>query len=257
MFNTQKHTTASTTPKPLDKESLDIIYDSKLEGTILKDKYMVGRLIDRGSFGKVYKVTDTANSDRPLVIKVSNQNELIAKEIKTMKNIWRKGKALRISGSDLGMTPEVVACGMVIDLESNKLGLSTEQIMSNRENFNISSYVIMPRFGMNLEDLFQRRKNQFTKQQIWSLGIQLLNMLERIHEAGYVYNDLKLDNLLLNIKADKNYLKTTDDNIFEDHQVNIIDFGFATRYKDKKTKEHLEKEEVDVFRGNMVFASLN
>ena len=52
-------------------------------------------------------------------------------------------------------------------------------------------------------------------------------------------------------------MKTTDKNIFEDHQVNIIDFGFATRYLDKHTKEHLEKEEIDVFRGNMVFASLN
>lgn len=27
-------------------------------------------------------------------------------------------------------------------------------------------------------------------------------------------------------------------NIFENIQVNLIDFGFATRFKDKKTKKH-------------------
>lgn len=83
-------------------------------------------------------------------------------------------------------------------------------------------------------------------------------MLQRIHKAGYVYNDLKLDNLLMNYRAaDFNYLRTTDNNIFEEHSVNIIDFGFATRYLDKKTKVHFDKEEIDVFRGNMVFASVN
>lgn len=61
----------------------------------------------------------------------------------------------------------------------------------------------------------------------------------------------------MDFKKDKNYLKTTDENIFESHSVNIIDFGFATRFLDKKTKAHLDKDEIDVFRGNMVFASLN
>ena len=55
----------------------------------------------------------------------------------------------------------------------------------------------MPRYGIDLHKLFMLRKGQFTPQQICSLGIQLLNVFEQVHTAGYVFNDLKLDNILL------------------------------------------------------------
>jgi hypothetical protein len=35
----------------------------------------------------------------------------------------------------------------------------------------------------------------------------------------------------------------------------LIDFGFATRYIDKKTGKLLPKKEEENFRGNMVFGS--
>ena len=119
------------------------------------------------------------------------------------------------------------------------------------------SYLIMPRYGYNLESLFHSRNSHFSRESIYSLGIQLLNMLQRVHEAGYVYNDLKLDNLLMDFGTPGHELRDSNENIFQNRSVNLIDFGFATRYVDKKTKEHLDKEEVNVFRGNMVFASLN
>jgi len=121
----------------------------------------------------------------------------------------------------------------------------------------IMSYLIMPRYGINLESLFQSRNSHFSRESIYSLGIQLLNMLQRVHEAGYVYNDLKLDNLLLDYGKNSQELKESTGDIFKGNQVNMIDFGFATRYVDKKTKEHMNKQEVNTFRGNMVFASLN
>lgn len=82
-------------------------------------------------------------------------------------------------------------------------------------------------------------------------------MLQRVHEAGYVFNDLKLDNLLLDYGINYDQLRNSQSDIFKENSVNMIDFGFATRYIDKKTKEHLDKEEINTFRGNMVFASLN
>ena len=33
--------------------------------------------------------------------------------------------------------------------------------------------------------------------------------------------------------------------------------GFARSFVDKRTKMHIEQEDVDVFRGNMIFASLD
>ena len=40
------------------------------------------------------------------------------------------------------------------------------------------------------------------------------------------------------------------------HKIRLVDFGFASRFLDKHGK-HIKEEEVDVFRGNMVFASVN
>lgn len=84
-------------------------------------------------------------------------------------------------------------------------------------------------------------------------------MLEKIHAAGYVYNDLKLDNLLLDFKTNVKSMQKSSKNIFETHSVNIIDFGFATPYLDldHESRQHLSKYEVDMFRGNLVFASPN
>ena len=84
-----------------------------------------------------------------------------------------------------------------------------------------------------------------------------MDIFEQIHAAGYVFNDLKLDNLLFDVGIDKEYLMTTDDNIFEKHAVHIIDFGFATRYLHRGSREHLSKKLLDVFRGNIEFSSLN
>ena len=54
-------------------------------------------------------------------------------------------------------------------------------------------------------------------------------MLEKIHMSGYVYNDLKLDNLMTDFKY-KLPKEGSRQNVFENVQLTIIDFGFATKY---------------------------
>ena len=81
--------------------------------------------------------------------------------------------------------------------------------------------------------------------------------MEQIHRAGFVFNDLKLDNILLDFNSDEDVLQTTEENIFESHNVTMIDFGFATQYLDEDTEQHIKKKRVDAFRGNVAFASLN
>jgi len=77
-----------------------------------------------------------------------------------------------------------------------------------------------------------------------------------IHKAGYTYNDLKLDNFLFGFD-DKLPNKYCEGNCFENCSINLVDFGFATRYIDPVTGRHIEKQEVEIFRGNMIFASIN
>ena len=88
----------------------------------------------------------------------------------------------------------------------------------------------MPQYGCNLHDIFLKRNGHFSTKSVYSLGISILNIFEKIHDAGYIYNDLKLDNLMLCQDVDINQMKSGNDDIFENTAINIIDFGFATPY---------------------------
>ena len=83
-------------------------------------------------------------------------------------------------------------------------------------------------------------------------------ILKNIHEAGFVYNDLKLDNLLFDFDLmNVEDLNTTNIDIFEKMNINIIDYGFATPYLEKLTKRHIIVSNIGTFRGNIVFSSVN
>lgn len=82
----------------------------------------------------------------------------------------------------------------------------------------------------------------------------MLNCFEKVHKAGFVYNDLKLDNIMVGF-GQKLPDKYVDDDAFLNIDINLIDFGFSTPYINRKTGELLPKKTVSNFRGNMVFAS--
>ena len=95
------------------------------------------------------------------------------------------------------------------------------------------SYMIMPRYGMTLQTLVE--KYTLSKESVYSLGIQLLNIFEQIHAEGFVYNDLKLDNLMVEHEFDTSQLKKGRIDIFKKNSINIVDFGFASNFREKKT----------------------
>jgi len=72
----------------------------------------------------------------------------------------------------------------------------------------------------------------------------MVKNLQYIHRAGYTYNDLKLDNILIGNSRGQ-----------ELSTLRLIDFGFAARFM--KSGTHMKEESTDVFRGNMIFASIN
>lgn len=49
----------------------------------------------------------------------------------------------------------------------------------------------------------------------------------------------------------------TKEDIFDKYELSIVDFGFATPFVDKNGNDHIEKTNVNAFRGNLVFSSLH
>lgn len=71
-----------------------------------------------------------------------------------------------------------------------------------------------------------------------------------MHEAGYLYCDLKLNNVVIGKPAELAQPRDIH------YKCRLIDFGLARKYMDKNGK-HVPNSTQRVFRGNVVFASRN
>jgi serine/threonine protein kinase len=134
-----------------------------LVGNILQDKYLIGEFLDKGSHGRVHKITDMTNPKTPLVIKIASNTPQFTEEIKIMK---------------------------IVNKDVESLGKFCQ-------NGNLMAWVIMPRYGSNLENCFKKIGSKFSKGCIYEIGTAVLTHLEAVHRAGYVFNDLKLENLMV------------------------------------------------------------
>lgn len=79
---------------------------------------------------------------------------------------------------------------------------------------------------------------------VYSLGLKVLDILEVVHRAGYIHNDIQLEKIVLaeNQIISKNDLKNV--NAFDRKSLHIINFSFMTPYIDFKTKKHMKKEKI-------------
>ena len=71
---------------------------------------------------------------------------------------------------------------------------------------------------------------KFSNKTILLIGIKLLDIIRKIHMAGYTYNDLKLDNILVG---------DCENSPGSLNEIRVIDFGFADKYRTKDGK-HIE-----------------
>ena len=88
----------------------------------------------------------------------------------------------------------------------------------------------------------------------------MVTCLEKVHELGYVYNDLKPDNILI---GNSSVLKDFEEGAelhskkFESYQyykIRLVDFGIVEKYLDEEGN-HIEPGIPDYFRGSLNFAS--
>ena len=57
-----------------------------LNGSVIHDRYRIVKAINQGSFGYIYQAEDLQKGEK-IVLKVQEDNNMIAKEIQTMKKV--------------------------------------------------------------------------------------------------------------------------------------------------------------------------
>lgn len=97
--------------------------------------------------------------------------------------------------------------------------------------------------GENLQHYIDNHLVKLDSENINKIGIQLLKIIKDLHSIGYIYNDLKPDNICVGA------LGTSC------RKLQMIDFGLCTKFLSRDGK-HIEQCNSS-FIGNLLFCSPN
>eukprot|EP00124_Ichthyophonus_hoferi_P001881 Ihof_evm8s111 gene=Ihof_evmTU8s111 len=182
---------------------------------LLGDRYKATKRIGGGSFGDIYLGHDTITG-KDVAVKVEPLSTLhpqLAHEAKIYKLLNKKSNSCVPHLHWTGIAGDYTV--MVIDL-----------------------------LGPSLEDLFQENGGSFSLKTVVILAIQLLSCIENIHAINYLHRDIKPDNFLIGLEAQK-------------HIVYMIDFGLCKRYMDPISEQHIPYRDNKCLVGTARYASIN
>lgn len=89
----------------------------------------------------------------------------------------------------------------------------------------------MERLGKPLQDYLISRKMGFSLNTVVQVGCRILQIFEQLHNLGKIFNDLKLDNIMIGDAVSSPESLST---------VKLIDFGLCSDYLDAQGN-HIEQ----------------
>ena len=139
---------------------------------------------------------------------------MLAQEIHTMKKMeeiveYNKQKLNAASLLELGI-PQIIDYGMLL-LQNFNAG-------ANEEDVKMCGYYIIPQYQHNLNQYLEIVKKDALDGEIFAIAKQLVGIFKIVHTAHRTFNDLKPENIMINIQDDGS------------PKVFLIDFGFAAKF---------------------------
>jgi hypothetical protein len=114
--------------------------------------------------------------------------------------------------------------------------------------FNGRKFLIENLHGPSLDKIVEFCDNKLSINTIYQIGIEILYCIKLFHEEGYLYLDLKSDNIAILL----NPILYNDKHM----HLTLIDYGFAIKYKDLNGN-HLTPDNSSKKHGNIYLASIN
>ncbi|XP_063146365.1 serine/threonine-protein kinase VRK1 isoform X2 [Candoia aspera] len=200
---------------------------------LLKQKWKLGPVIGKGGFGCLYLAdinsSESVTSDAPYVIKVEPSDNgplftelsfyMRAAKPELIKK-WISSHKLKYLG-----VPNYWGSGL------------------HQKNGKSYRFMVMDRFGKDLQKVFEEQGKQFSRKTVLQLGLRILDVLEYVHEHEYVHGDIKASNLLLGYKVP--------------NQVYLVDYGLAFRYSPEGNHKDYKENPKRCHDGTLEFTSID
>jgi serine/threonine protein kinase len=107
-----------------------------------------------------------------------------------------------------------------------------------------ANYMVIDLLGVSLTQMIKTDQKNLSLAVIAKIAIQMIDILQGIHDKGMVHRDLKPDNFLLHPT------KGID-------QIYLIDFGVCKTYLQSDVNEHIEMRKTSAMIGTPNFASIH
>ncbi|CDO93761.1 unnamed protein product [Kluyveromyces dobzhanskii CBS 2104] len=185
------------------------------DSTIVGLHYKIGKKIGEGSFGVLFEGVNMINNV-PVAIKFEPRKT----DAPQLKDEYRTYKIL--SGSE---------------------GIPQAYYFGQEGLHNI---LVIDLLGPSLEDLFDWCGRRFSIKTVVHVAIQMITLIEELHDHDLIYRDIKPDNFLIGRP-----------NQPDSNMVHLIDFGMAKLYRDPKTKQHIPYREKKSLSGTARYMSIN
>ncbi len=174
------------------------------------NKYKLIKKIGSGSFGEVY-IGENIENNTKVAIKLEKIEECHAQ----LRNEYNMYNTLR-----------------------NKHGIPGVHWFGLNSSHRV---LVMDFIGPSLDKIYNNNKDCFNISGVLKLGINILDLIECVHENGIVHRDIKPANFLMNRNS----------------ELYIIDFGLSKFYRDTVDRIHIPYGTKKKFTGTPRYSSKN
>ena len=179
---------------------------------LINHKYKLLEKIGEGCFGSIFKGKNI-RSNEEVAIKI----EPIATQTKLLKNE-----------------------SIIYHYLLNTNGIPSVKWYGKDE---LNYYMVLNLLGESLQTV-KDNVCFFSLKATLQIGIQIVSLLQTIHDKGLIHRDIKPENFLFGLNDKKN-------------QLYIIDFGFCRTFINNDTKVHIPMAKLSNLIGSQTYASIN
>jgi serine/threonine protein kinase len=175
-------------------------------GTVLKNRYLVGRVLGIGGFGITYLAIDIDTGERCAI------KEYYPKSLAIRDGNMHVAASSSVSSKTFNHGIDV----FLIEAQTLAKFLGVEQVVQVRESFqeNGTAYFVMEYLdGVNVKALMRSQKGKVPVQYAEQILTEVVGVLKAIHRQGLLHRDISPENIFITKQG----------------KVKLIDFG-ATRY---------------------------